>query len=96
MNNGNTITTTPSSKFSSYFVEKSVQKDSFKAAYLGGKRVDNYCSISLHSISDLSLNEILVQGDNKKHANLLFFTEIMQSNLPKFAYNLIIERRVRI
>ena len=32
----------------------------------------------------------------KKHANWLFFREIIQPNLPKFAYNLIHGRRVRI
>ena len=37
-----------------------------------------------------------VQGDQKKHANWLFFREIVQPNLPKFAYNLIRGRRVRI
>ena len=38
----------------------------------------------------------ILQGDQKKHANWLFFREIIQPNLPKFAYNLIRRRRVRI
>ena len=37
-----------------------------------------------------------LQGDKKKHANWLFLGEIIQPNLPKFAFNLIRGRRVRI
>ena len=36
-----------------------------------------------------------LQGD-KKQANPLFLREIIQPNLPKFAYNLVRGRRVRI
>ena len=38
----------------------------------------------------------ILQGDQKKHANWLFLGEIIQPNLPKFAYNLIRGQQVRI
>ena len=46
----------------------------------------------------VSLNKgwYYLKGDQKKHANWLFLGEIIQPNLPKFAYNLDRGRRVRI
>ena len=42
-------------------------------------------------------SRFVLQGDKKKkHANWLFLGKIIQPNLPKFAYNLIRGRRVRI
>ena len=42
------------------------------------------------------LKWLVLQGDQKKQGNLLFLREIIQPNLPKFAYNLFRGRQVRI
>ena len=39
---------------------------------------------------------VCIKGDQRKHANWLFLIEVIQPNLPKFAYNLFRGRRVRI
>ena len=47
------------------------------------------------NLPDFVIFQLLIQGD-KKHANWLFFIEIIQPNLPKFADNLIRSWRVQI